>query len=524
MGRSTGIYRSPFEAPELPDTNVPAYLRTLARTRPQEIALVDAGSGSELSFGALDHAIGRCAAGLADLGLRPGDVLLIFAPNSIEWPIAALAAMAAGGVVSGANPMYSADELAHQLRRCKARFVVTVPALLATVRAALSQHVDVPIIVFGKTDDTLAFEHLLATSAPEPALDIRAGDLAALPFSSGTSGLAKGVMLTHANLLANILQFNAIVRPSEAPVALAFLPMFHIFGFTIVTLCSLAKGMKLVTIPRFEPEAFLQSIAQHRVTQLFVVPPIMQFLASHPLVERYDLRSIEYIGCGAAPLGAASAERVASRLGCHVSQGYGMTEASGCITSSPPGTTRYGASGLLMPSTCARIVDPSSGTDVAPGEEGELWFSGPQAFAGYLGDEAATTATLDDDGWVHTGDIARFDADGYLYVTDRLKELIKVNAYQVAPAELEALLLTHPAVADVAVIARADARAGERPVAYVVFRGAPDVDALMLWLGERVVEYKQLAAIVVCAEIPKSPSGKILRRLLRDRDRTSVPI
>jgi 4-coumarate--CoA ligase len=235
-------------------------------------------------------------------------------------------------------------------------------------------------------------------------------------------------------------------------------------------------------------------------------------------VEQYDLSSLDGIACGAAPLGALLERKAAERLKCRVGQGFGMTESAGCVFATDRDAPRNGASGWLLPGTEARIVDPVSGDDAGPGESGELWFRGPQAFTGYLNQPAPTAATITSDGWVRTGDLGRIDADGYLYVTDRLKELIKVKGFQVAPAELEALLLTHPAVADVTVIGRPDERAGEVPVAYVVPRGACDAEAIKAWVAERVVEYKQLGDVVACEAIPKTAAGKILRRRVREMD------
>ena len=232
----------------------------------------------------------------------------------------------------------------------------------------------------------------------------------------------------------------------------------------------------------------------------------------------FDLSSIELIGCGAAPLGMVLEKKVAERLKCKVMQGFGMTESSGCVAVTNPEHIRAGTSGQLLPGTQARLVDPASGADAEPGQPGELWFRGPQAFKGYLNQPQATAATITPDGWVRTGDIGTIDADGYLTITDRLKELIKVKGFQVAPAELEALLFTHPAVADAAVIGRPDDRAGELPVAYVVARGSLSAAELKAWVAERVVAYKQLGDVVLCEAIPKTAAGKILRRVLRQQD------
>jgi acyl-CoA synthetase (AMP-forming)/AMP-acid ligase II len=506
-------------ASPVPDLTVPCYIRQQARQWPEAVALVEAASGREISYAKLDRMIGRVAAGLAAHGLRPGDTLLMFAPNLPEWPVMALGAMAAGGVLSGANPMYPVEDLAHQMRDATARFVCTIPPCLATVREAAAragcEHI---VLIGGEAEGTIGFASLVACEDAEPDVPNDPDALAALPYSSGTTGLAKGVVLTHRTIVSNVCQMNQVFANWPVGVRLAFLPMFHIYGFTVVTLCGLARGGKLVTVPRFEPESFLQAISKYRVTRVALVPPVLQFLAAHPMVDQYDLSSLEGIACGAAPLGASLERKAAERLKCPVGQGFGMTESSGVVFASDLDASRSGASGRLLPGTEARIVDPASGDDAAPGETGELWFRGPQGFKGYLNQPASTAATITSDGWVRTGDIGRIDADGYLYVTDRLKELIKVKGFQVAPAELEALLVTHPAVADVTVIGRPDERAGEVPVAYVVPRGAFDAEAIKAWVAERVVAYKQLADVVACEAIPKTAAGKILRRMVRDMD------
>jgi acyl-CoA synthetase (AMP-forming)/AMP-acid ligase II len=372
--------------------------------------------------------------------------------------------------------------------------------------------------VLGGAGGELEFGSLLACRDPEPVVVSDPDSLAALPYSSGTTGLAKGVMLTHRNIVANILQcLETMLRP-EAKILLAYLPMFHIYGLTVITVCGLSIGATLVTLPRFEPESFLKALQDHRVALLHTVPPVLQFLALHPLVDAYDLSSLKRIICGAAPLGASMELIAAKRLKCEVAQGFGMTESAGVVAASSPARGRPGASGQLLPGTEARVVDVDTGIDVDRGSWGEIWFRGPQAFKGYLNRADETAATITADGWVRTGDIGHIDAEGYLYITDRLKELIKVKGFQVPPAELESLLLTHPSVADAAVIGRPDERTGETPVAYVRTRCELNPEELKSWIAERVVEYKRLGDIVFCDAIPKTASGKILRRALRALD------
>jgi acyl-CoA synthetase (AMP-forming)/AMP-acid ligase II len=430
--------------------------------------------------------------------------------------------MAAGGIVSGANPQCGAADLARQMRDANARFVFTIAPLSAVVHEAVAATGGATIIVLGDAGDDIAYAGLLACADPEPTAVEEPDALAALPYSSGTTGLQKGVMLTHRSILSNVLQYNTATYEAgvtDRMVTLALLPMFHIFGFTVITLCGLSRGARLVTLPRFEPAAFLEALQAHRVTHLAVVPPMLHFLALHPLVAAYDLSALAWIGCGAAPLAGSLERQAADRVGCRVAQGFGMTESSGVIATTYPSRPRVGSSGQLLPGTQARVVDPETGADVPRGVPGEIWFRGPQAFKGYLNQPEATAATLTPDGWARTGDLGHIDDDGYLFLSDRIKELIKVKGFQVAPAELEALLCTHPQVADAAVIGRLDERCGERPVGYVVARGALDREALKSWVAERVSDYKQLADVVLCDAIPKTPSGKILRRVLRAQDR-----
>jgi acyl-CoA synthetase (AMP-forming)/AMP-acid ligase II len=284
----------------------------------------------------------------------------------------------------------------------------------------------------------------------------------------------------------------------------------------------LLAGATLVTMPRFDLEQFLDLLERHRVTRAYVVPPIALALAKDPAVERRDLSALKHILCGAAPLGGDLAEEVAERIGCSVSQGCGMTEMSPVTHMVPPSSAakKPGSIGPPIPGTECRLIDSDTGRDSEPGGSGELWMRGPQVMQGYLGNRKATAAMIDDDGWLHSGDVAIVDEDGWFAIVDRVKELIKYKGFQVAPAELEAILITHPQVADCAVIGIPDDEAGELPKAFVVPAGDDlDVEVLMTFVAEQVAPHKRIRAIELVAEIPKSPSGKILRRLLRDRER-----
>jgi acyl-CoA synthetase (AMP-forming)/AMP-acid ligase II len=377
------------------------------------------------------------------------------------------------------------------------------------------------IVVFGEAEGALSFSELIIASGPPPVTAVSPDDVVALPYSSGTTGLPKGVMLTHGNVVANLLQSAAALPLEGEDVVIAVLPFFHIYGLQVILHGGLRAGATLVVLPRFDLETFLRAIQQHRATWAFVVPPIALALAKHPAVDGYDLSSLKQVLSGAAPLSADLARAVTKRLGCRMLQGYGMTETSPVThtNSGPTVETKPGSVGALVANTEGRIVDPESGRDLGPGEQGEICVRGPQIMKGYLGKPEATAAMIDKDGWLHTGDIGYADEDGDFFVVDRLKELIKYKGCPVAPAELEALLLTHPAVADVAVIPSPDDEAGEVPKAFVVTRAQVTAEELMAFVAERVAPTKRVRRLEMIDQIPKSPSGKILRRVLVDRER-----
>jgi acyl-CoA synthetase (AMP-forming)/AMP-acid ligase II len=280
----------------------------------------------------------------------------------------------------------------------------------------------------------------------------------------------------------------------------------------------LAAGATLVTMPRFDLAQFLQLHQDHELTRAFVAPPMVVALAKHPLVDQYDVSSLKTVFSGAAPLSAELAAECAERLGCEVIQGYGMTELSPVSHVTPPGQFKPGSVGVTVPLAEIQVVDPATGETGGVDAVGELWVRGPMVMLGYLNNPQATAATIDSDGWLHTGDVAKVDSDGHVYIVDRLKELIKYKGFQVPPAELEALLLTHPDVADAAVIGIPDDEAGEIPAAFVVLREGRETpaDAVQAFIAERVASYKQIRSLTFVDAIPKSPSGKILRRVLRD--------
>ncbi|KAF0115018.1 MAG: acyl-CoA synthetase/AMP-acid ligase II [Rhodobacteraceae bacterium] len=348
----------------------------------------------------------------------------------------------------------------------------------------------------------------LAAQVPVDA----ATDVVVLPYSSGTTGLPKGVRLTHRNLVANVDQMLALVCCDAGSWSVGFLPFFHIYGQTVLMNMHLAAGAGVVTMPRFDLEQFLTLAAKYRTPTLYSAPPVAVALAKHPMVAGFDLSCVERFFSGAAPLGGDVGDAVASRIGCLSVQGYGMTEMSPVSHATPRGQARKGSVGVTLPSTECRIV--VDGRDAGPGEAGELWVRGPQVMAGYHNRPEATAATLTEDGWLMTGDLAEVDEDGWVFIRDRLKELIKVKGFQVAPAEVEAVLLASPMVKDAAVRGVPDDEAGEVPVAFVVAAEGADEAAIRAHLAGQLAHYKLPKTITFIEAIPKSASGKILRRML----------
>ena len=521
------IFTSPRPDIQIPKIPLTPYVLRHADRLADKAAIIDGLSGDILTYGQLAAAVRTAAAALADRGFRKGDVFAISAPNVPEYAIALLAVVSLGGIVTPVNPAAVADELARQVNDAGATYLLTVPDCLERAAATGELSGLREIVVLGDAPGYTSFSSLLAASGSPPTVSIRPGeDLAVLPYSSGTTGRPKGVMLTHANLVANAAQIAGCGVVDERDTLIGVLPFSHIYGLTVLTAFTLAIGATIVTLPRFELESFLSALETYRVTFAHLVPPIVLALAKQPAVERYDLSRLSTIMCGGAPIGADVVAACQERIGCHLFQGYGLTETSPTTHLGTPDPERIEPTsiGLLLPKTEAKFVHPASGAELDADEQGELWIRGPQVMRGYLHQPAATAATIATDGWLRTGDLGYADAAGNFYVVDRLKDLIKYKGYQVAPAELEAVLLAHPAVADAAVIPSPDDEAGEVPKAFVVLKGEASADDLMAFIAARVAPYKKVRRLEFIDQIPKSASGKILRRRLVERERAAERI
>jgi acyl-CoA synthetase (AMP-forming)/AMP-acid ligase II len=517
------IYRSPYPDVEIPNVPLTPFILGQAARLANKPALIDGPSGRTLTYGDLADGVRRMKPGLARRGFWKGDVFATVCPNVPEFAVAFYGVASLGGATTMLNPLFTAGEMHSQLTDSGARFVLTVPERLATVREAVSGTRVEEIFVLGETEGATPFAALLQHNEPLPPVAIdSAQDVVSLPYSSGTSGRAKGVMLTHRNLIAGVLTRQSAAPVPEDDTIVIVSPMFHIAGLSVMNMM-LHAGATLVLMPRFDFQTLLRILQDYRATRAVLPPPIILELSRHSLVAEYDLSRLRLILWGAAPMGDAVARACRERLGCRVKQCYGLTEANGMTHVVPmDAEDRPRSAGLPLAGTEYTIADIDSDAALAPGQPGEICLRGPLVMKGYLNRPEETAQVIDSEGWLHTGDLGVADEDGWLSVVDRPKELIKYKGFQVAPAELEALLLSHPAVADVAVIPSPDEEAGEVPKAFVVLNAETTTEELMAFVAARVAPYKKIRRIEFIDQIPKSAAGKILRRVLVEQERASI--
>lgn len=526
--------------PPVPQISIGEYLLNHLKQKGDDVAQVDVVTGETQTFPQILAKSIRAAQYMLGLGIRPGDVVGISSENSLDFCIPVLAAFYNGASCAPFNPAYTEGELDHTMSISRPRIVFASALTIQRVIKA-AENIDSirDIVLIGCGDpgplpynirrlsDFLTSSQY-SSSAFVPARVNHEKDTCLILCSSGTTGLPKGVELTHRNFLTfiNVCLDGGLPKPrgdNTSENLLGLLPFYHGYGFALLSI-AIARGDQVIVFPRFEEELFLRAVQDYKIATLYVVPPLMVFLAKHPVVEKYDLSHVQTIICGAAPLSKDTQNAVSKRIGVKdIRQGYGMTETSVLATSieeHQAQRVKMGSSGRVVKGMMAKVVDVETGKSLPRNKEGEICFKGHMIMKGYRNNKKATLETVDKDGWLHTGDIGYFDDEGDIFVVDRIKELIKYKGFQVAPAELEAVLYTNKAVRDACVVGKKDEISGEIPVAFVVLQ--PNVKItekeLVDYVNGRVSAQKKLrGGIKFVPEIPRNPSGKLLRRLLRSK-------
>jgi acyl-CoA synthetase (AMP-forming)/AMP-acid ligase II len=524
------IFKSSYPSKVYPEITVHEYVLDKMKKYSDKVAFIDYDTKISLTYKNILDYVELFSQNLSQVfGAKKSDVFAVYLPNHVFFPVITYGVLTAGAIMTTLNPLYTDAEVHKQLMDSNAKWIVTFPQNLEnTKKAAIDSSITKIFVLSADPVDTtmdgnveiLDFKTLL-----QPIESKNLGlkwdpkeDIAFLPYSSGTTGISKGVMLTHYNFISNIIQGNfekAIVDEGETLIGV--LPFFHVYALYAILGIAPTKGCTVVVLARFDLVKFLTIVQEFQVKRLHIVPPIVLALAKHPIVDKFDLSSLKSIISAAAPLSTELTIECQKRLKISVKQAYGMTESSPLVCAQLDGEEVHGGSGTLIPDEEARIVDPETGKDLETGHEGELVLRGPNIMKGYLGNDVATKFTIRD-GWLFTGDVARIDSKGQIFIVDRVKELIKYKGFQVPPAELEAILLTHPAVADCCVIGVADVECGEIPKAYIVLK--PDMkhspDDFMEYVENKVSPQKKIRLVEFIDAIPKAASGKILRRILRD--------
>lgn len=527
----TGIYSSkhpPIPLPADPFLDVVSFIFS-HHNHNGLTALIDSSTGFSISYAKILPLVKSVASGLSNMGIKQGDVVLLLLPNSIHFPIVFLGVLYLGGIVSTMHPLSSELEVKQRIVDCNACI-----AFVELEKVGKFQPLGIPVIgvpenvnLDEKSNDFEAF-YMLVYSKGDLGVKpvIRQQDTAAIMYSSGTTAASKGVVLTHRNFISMVelfVKFEAsqYEYSSTDNVYLAVLPMFHIYGLSLFVVGLLSLGSSIVVMRKFDVSEMVKVIDRYGVTHFPVVPPILTALTRTAKgVCGNSLKCLKLVSCGAAPLFGKTIQDFVEVLP-HVDfiQGYGLTESTAVGTRglNTEKFQKYSSIGLLAPNIEAKVVDWITGALLPPGGSGELWIRGPGVMKEYLNDGEATALTIDKDGWLHTGDVVYADHDGYLYVVDRLKEIIKYKGFQIAPADLEAVLISHCEILDAAVIPVVDKECGEIPVAFVVKRQGSMLtqEAIINYVAEQVAPYKKVRKVIFTQSIPKSAAGKILRRELR---------
>ncbi|XP_010530553.1 PREDICTED: 4-coumarate--CoA ligase-like 1 [Tarenaya hassleriana] len=534
MQNDDHIFRSKYSSVPIPDNiTLPEFVLQGVEEHVEKVAFVEAVTGKAYTYGEVKRDTARLAKALASLGLRKGHVVVVVLPNVAEYGIIALGIMSAGGIFSGANPAAHVSEIKKQVEASRARGIITDPTNYEKVK-----ELGLPVIVLGeeKIEGAVNWKELLEAGDKAGDSIIRSTrqeilqtDLCALPFSSGTTGLQKGVMLTHRNLIANLCSslFSVGAEMIGQIAALGLIPFFHIYGIVGICCATMKNKGKVVVMNRFELRIFLNALIAHEVTFAPIVPPIILNLVKNPIVDEFDLSKLKLrtVMTAAAPLAPELLTAFEAKFpDVQVQEAYGLTEHS-CITlthgdpAKGQGIAKRNSVGFILPNLEVKFIDPDTGRSLPKNTSGELCVRSQCVMQGYYNNKEETARTIDGQGWLHTGDIGYIDDDGDIFIVDRIKELIKYKGFQVAPAELEAILLTHPSVEDAAVVPLPDEEAGEIPAACVVMnsKAKEREDDIIEFVASNVAHYKKIRAVRFVHSIPKSPSGKIMRRLLRDQ-------
>lgn len=524
----------------LPKITLQEILYQSAKKHPLKTAIVC--GEKELTYVELDAQSNRFAESLVNLGIRKGDRVAVFLPNIPEFVISYFGILKAGAVASTVSPQYREREVQYQLADSGAKAVVTSDYLLDIVKNVWDTTNICNIIVTSlHSQESIAvpnepniwsFQRLIQEAPASVPVDLEINpqkDLAVLQYTGGTTGIPKGAMLTHSNLVSNALAFAAWIGGKQAEETfLAALPLFHIYGMTTSLTVPVSLAAKMVLLPKFEVSKALEAIQKHNVSVFCGVPTMYSSLLANSELDRYDLRSIRVCISGASSLPSKLQKRFLQATGGLLVEGYGLTEASPVTHCNPVDTTlqtvKVGSIGLPLPDTQAIILDLETRKPLAVGETGELAIKGPQVMKGYW-HQPEETAAVFHEGWLLTGDIAQMDSDGYFYITDRKKDLIKTNGYSVYPRELEDILYEHPSVKQCTVVGKPDSRSGETPSAYVVLKeGAmTSPEALMAFVNDKVAPYKAIRQLELTGELPMNSAGKVLRRLLSQEEKRRNP-
>jgi long-chain acyl-CoA synthetase len=528
---------------EYPKVPLHEILEKAAKEHPEKPAI--AYFEREITYNELNALSDQFAGALAALGVRKGDRVAIFLPNTPQFVITYYGVLKAGAVLTAISPLHKEREVEYQLRDSEAETIVALDSLypivenvwqktrlknavVTSVEEYASKTTSAPSTVEQKLN-VYPFQELLkeAAKSPNVSIDPRQ-DLAALQYTGGTTGTAKGAMLTHLNLVSNAFAFAAWIKGTSEETFLTALPLFHIYGMTTSLNVPVSLAAKMVLLPRFEPTAVLEAIQRHRVTVFCGVPTMYSVLLTNPALGKFDLTSIRVCISGASPLPPQVQKRFMEITGGFLAEGYGLTEASPVTHCNPVDktmrTVRVGSIGLPLPNTDAQILDMEIGEKtLGAGETGELAVKGPQVMRGYWNRPEETELVLRN-GWLLTGDIARMDRDGYFYITDRKKDLIKYKDYSVYPRELEDVIYEHPAVKLCAVVGKPDPMVGEIPKAFLVLKeGAKATEMeIMEFVKDKVAPYKVVREVEFRKDLPISSAGKVLRRVLQDEEKSAA--